>query len=412
MHFLLLPQGSAGDVNPFLGIARELLARGHTVEMGTCGYFRDTIERAGVGFHEIGTTEQYYELVRNPDLWHPTKAPGVVFGHRDAPQAIRDTHQLVVDFHQRHPDGVVAAGTLAMGARIALETHPGLRLASIHLQPGVLRSIVDPPVLAGVRFPAWMPRMVVRGFFWLGDRIVDRHVEKSVTTYRRELGLPPQSRYLQHWVHSPRAILGLFPDWFATAPDWPAWIRLTGFVTEDGAQGLSSELTEWLSAGEPPIVYTFGSAMAHGEALFAAACASSERLKRRGLMLTQFPEQLPKTLPAGVRVERYVPLGELLPRCALLVHHGGIGTTARGLQAGIPQIIVPLSHDQFDNAERIRRLGVGDSVPKPKLTGESLAACIERCLESPEMPQACRTAAERCRGVNGAAAASDALERV
>jgi len=412
MDFLLLPQGSAGDVNPFLGIGRELLARGHSVEMGTCGYFRETIERSGLGFHEIGTTEQYYELVRNPDLWHPTKATGVVFGHRDAPQAIRDTYRLVTEFHQRHPDGVVATGTLAMGARIALETHPALRLATVHLQPGVLRSLVDPPVLAGVRFPTWVPRIFVRGFFWIGDRVVDGHVRHSVTAFRKELGLPPQTRYLQDWIHSPRAILGLFPEWFASAPDWPNWMALTGFVTEDAAQGLSKELSEWLSAGEPPLVFTFGSAMAHGAALFAAACASCERLKRRGLMLTQFPEQLPKTLPAGVRLESYVPLGELLPHCSLLVHHGGIGTTARGLQAGIPQIIVPLSHDQFDNAERIRRLGVGDSVPKSKLTGESLAACINRCLENGAMAAACRKTAEQCRQSNGTIEASNALERV
>ena len=79
------------------------------------------------------------------------------------------------------------------------------------------------------------------------------------------------------------------------------------------------------------------------------------------MFLTQYPEQLPARLPNGVRHFNYIPFSTVLPRAAAFVHHGGIGTTAQALAAGVPQLVVPLAHDQPDNAVRIRHLGVGDS---------------------------------------------------
>jgi rhamnosyltransferase subunit B len=412
MQFLLIPQGSSGDVNPFVGIGRELARRGHDVTVATCNYFQETIERAGLGFEQIGTTEHYLRIVSNPDLWHPTRGSKVIFGDPEVGEAVKKTYETVTAFHERHPDGVVAAGTLSSGARVALEMHPDLRMASIHLQPGVLRSTVDPPVLAGVAFPPWAPRFLVNGFFRLGDWVIDGLLKTSLTQLRKELQLPPQKRYLKDWIHSPQLSIGLFPRWFASAPDWPQSLKLTDFVREDGASTVPPDLQEWLDAGDPPLVFTFGSAMAHGEKLFAAACDACKLLSRRGLLLTKFPEQLPKALPPGVRHCHYAPLVEVLPQCALLVHHGGVGTTARGLQAGIPQIIVALGHDQFDNAHRVKRLGAGDSLKRAKVNGASLAESIENCLANPAMQSACRKVAEQFGTSDGAVLAADALEEL
>src|SRR5262249_31774015 len=80
--------------------------------------------------------------------------------------------------------------------------------------------------------------------------------------------------------------------------------------------------------------------------------AGTQRLGRRAVVLTPHREQVPAPLPAGALWLPYVPLAALLPRAAALVHHGGIGTTAEALRAGVPQVIVPLAYDQFDNAAR------------------------------------------------------------
>ena len=408
MHFLLMPQGSSGDVNPLLGIGRELARRGHEVTVATCGYFAETVQRAGLRFVEQGTKEQYLTMVHHPDLWHPTRGPQTVFGNPDLAQGLRDGYRLVTDFHAAHPEGVVVGATLAVSGRVALETHPKLKFVTAHLQPSVFRSMIDPPVLGNLRIPDFFPRWTVRAFFWWADRIIDRVLQPSLTTFRHELGLPPQQRYLKDWLHSPVLTLGLFPDWYASAPDWPASLKLTGFVVEDAAQGLSAELSEWLQQGQRPIVFSFGSAMAQGRELFANAIAVCQKLNRRGLLLSQFPEQLPTNLPPNVRWERYVSFTDLLPHAAVFVHHGGVGSTARGLLAGVPQVITPLSHDQFDNALRVQRLNAGTSV-RPRFRWLSrFAAAISANLNDAARKQRCREIA-RQNSLSGAMQAADLL---
>jgi rhamnosyltransferase subunit B len=80
--------------------------------------------------------------------------------------------------------------------------------------------------------------------------------------------------------------------------------------------------------------------------------------------------------------QAFLPFGTLLPRCAALVHHGGVGSTAEALRAGIPQLIVPLAFDQFDNAARVESLGVGMSLPSRRLTAARLAKKLQQLLSS------------------------------
>ena len=113
------------------------------------------------------------------------------------------------------------------------------------------------------------------------------------------------------------------------------------------------------AAGEPPIVFTPGSAMYHGQDFFRASVEACKQLNRRGILLTRHAEQIPADLPATIRHFSYAPFSLLLPRAAALVHHGGIGTSAQAMAAGCRQLITPFAHDQFDNADRLRRLGEG-----------------------------------------------------
>jgi UDP:flavonoid glycosyltransferase YjiC (YdhE family) len=118
-------------------------------------------------------------------------------------------------------------------------------------------------------------------------------------------------------------------------------------------------------------------------------------LKRRGLLLTRHTDHLPPDLPPGVIHVPYAPFSELLPRCAALVHHGGIGTMSQALAAGVPQIIQPMSHDQPDNAERVTRLGVGAELPVKKFRGPRVAETLRTLIESPDVAAKCKVVAER-----------------
>src|SRR5262249_52129390 len=228
------------------------------------------------------------------------------------------------------------------------------------ISPSSLRSVRDPARLPGPRLPSWSPFWYRRLIYRISDWLIDRWAAGPLNQFRQELGLPRIKRLSAGWWYSPQLNLGLFPDWFAPPPpDWPPGTRLTAFPLFDERTLTKSppEVEDFLRAGEPPLLFTFGSAMFQGQRFFAAALEATQLLKRRCLLLTSFEKNLPQQLPGWARHFRYVPFSQVFPRVAAVVHHGGIGTTAQGLAAGVPQLIMPLGYDQLDNAARVARLG-------------------------------------------------------
>jgi UDP:flavonoid glycosyltransferase YjiC (YdhE family) len=108
-----------------------------------------------------------------------------------------------------------------------------------------------------------------------------------------------------------------------------------------------------------------------------------------GVLLTEQEKQLRNPLPRMVRHVRYAPLAELLPPAAAIVHHGGIGTAARALKAGIPQLVRPTGFDQYNNASHLARLGVAKSIARREFTPDNVATRLRELLES-------QTVRERC----------------
>jgi rhamnosyltransferase subunit B len=389
-HFLLTPIGSSGDVHPFVGIGRGLRGRGHDVTMITAEPFRETAERAGFRFIQSVSRAQFDELTRHPDLWHSRRGLTLVL------QAVATHLQAgyaLIEAAYEPGRTVLVSHALALAARVFEEKH-GAPAATIHLAPSIFRSISQPPAnipgMDASRWPVWLKRTAM----WIVDRwLIDPHIAPALNRLRRDVGLPPVSRVFNEWLHSPRRVVGLFPDWFAAVqPDWPPQLRLTGFPLYDeaDAHGPSDELEAFLDAGPPPILFTPGSANRAAAAFFAAALDATERLGRRGLFLTGYRDQLPSKLGPHVRYESYVPFSHVLPRCAAIVHHAGIGTCAQGLAAGIPQLTMPLGFDQPDNTTRLWRLGVARWVLPGKFTGERLARELAVLLDDPATTERCR----------------------
>jgi rhamnosyltransferase subunit B len=172
---------------------------------------------------------------------------------------------------------------------------------------------------------------------------------------------------------------------------------LTGFplFDERGLTEPPADVLDFLDRDDPPVVFTAGSAMRQGHAFFAEAAKTCQLLGRRGLLVTRYPEQLSNLLPEGVRHCEYIPFSQLLPRAAALVHHGGIGTTAQALAAGIPQLIMPMSHDQPDNAARVERLGVGRSLRPKAFRAAAVGARLDSLLNSREVAARCQSVADK-----------------
>jgi rhamnosyltransferase subunit B len=251
--------------------------------------------------------------------------------------------------------------------------------------------------------------------YGLGEKfVIDRTVCPFLNEWRHELGLPPLSR-ITRWWNSPDGIVCLFPDWYAAPqPDWPPNLVQTDFPLWNAhvEQGLAPEVDAFLRSGEPPIVFTPGSANVHGHEFFAAAVEACRALNRRGILLTEHADQIPSGLPESVAHFPYVPLDLLLPRAAAFVHHGGIGSTSQALLAGIPQVLMPLAHDQFDNGARVENLGIGASIPAPKFNAARLTEALKRLFGSDAVMHSCRVAAKRLANRDGLTTSAEAIDHL
>jgi UDP:flavonoid glycosyltransferase YjiC (YdhE family) len=227
----------------------------------------------------------------------------------------------------------------------------------------------------------------------------------DVEAARSARGLPALERSIfLDWIHSPLLSIALFPASFAAAtPEWPHPHLHAGFplYDDDAGSGLDSALAQFLDAGPPPVVFTAGTAMHDARAFFADAVDASVALGLRALLLAQDAAQLPEVLPPGVIHVPYAPFSLLLPRARALVHHGGVGTLAQALRAGLPQLAVPQAYDQFDNASRLVALGVAQAVfPGEDGTRLPLRDALSALLADTSVPAACARVAADLDGHN------------
>ncbi len=411
MRLLMTALGSYGDVLPIVGLGAAMHARGHQVTIITSPHFQKIVESAGVDFLPIGTAQEYDDLAHHKDLWHPIRGPLLVI-RMAMVGALRELYELIASQY-RPGETVLVAHSLDLASRVFREKH-GAPLACIQLAPVVLRSFHESPKMHGMWMADWLPRWFRKAQYWMADRlVVDRLLGPEVNGFRKELGLEPEKSVLSRWYFSEQLVLGMFPDWFAAPqPDWPARTALTGFPLWDQSSidGLPEEVDEFVRGGEPPIVFAPGSAMTRGESFFAAAVEACRRLGRRGILMTQYPDQLPKNLPEDVRHFGFVPFSRLLPRAAALVHHGGIGTSAQGLAAGLPQLVMPMAYDQPDNAVRLRRLGVAAVIKPRQFRGPAVAMALDELLASNSTHENCHRYARECDGNAALAASCDLLE--
>ncbi len=392
-HFVFETIGTRGDVAPLVATAAELRERGHRCTVLGPVSCAPLARRQGVAY--VSTTEKSLDAasneVRFSDFYFP---------------ALRQVAQFFKQLMAEGEAPLVVNIDKTASSNLCCERY-GIVAARVHLSPFKLRSIESPPVPYGRMFgePSRVSRQRLSQFF----RACDEHpgLVGHINACRRQLSLSPVRSASAEESHL-REQMCFFPEWFApAAADWPA-VRHLGFPLPDERHQLSEELEAFLEAGAPPVVFTTGTGVFRVEEFFRQARRCLEATGRRGLLLSP---SLARSATAGnVRCESFVELGAVLPRAALLVHHGGIGTLARAVEAGVPQIISPLSYDQPDNAERAERLGLGVVLPRERLTGQTLAEKVEQLLS----PAWSRRELRACCGAapNGAAGFALELERI
>jgi UDP:flavonoid glycosyltransferase YjiC (YdhE family) len=406
MRFILASVGTDGDIFPYVGAGAALRSRGHQVTLLACAHYETLARAHGFAFKPLVSAQENDELFNHPDFWNPRK--NALLMARWGGRFISRQYELFT--HLITEDTVLAAspGVLATGL---IHEKFGIPWVNFILQPWMISSSISPPIMPGFGFLRRAPRPVWKVFWRALDVVVDNLIGRSLNRARASLGLKPRRRILSHWL-SPQLVLGLFPEWYGPPQaDWPSQIRLIGFPMYDGGQGesLTPELLAFCRARTPPIAFTFGSGMAHPSELFRASLQACAVLGQRGIFLTKFEDKLPSPLPPHIFHTVSAPFTKLFPECAAVVHHGGIGTMAEAMAAGIPQLVCPFCFDQFDNGARAKRLGVGDWLKTRPFNGKKIAAALTRLITD-ETRSRCRAISGRFQHHNALEAAAQCLQ--
>jgi UDP:flavonoid glycosyltransferase YjiC (YdhE family) len=413
MRILLITWGSRGDCQPFLALGRSLAAAGHAVTLGGPGHMADAVAAAGLPFVAAGPSFTIADLEtatarmvagRNPlaglrVLVQDYLCPGVVATYQDLLPQAAEADVLVSHFVQ--PAGAMLAERL------------GRPLATVTFQPHALPSRDYPPD------PTW-PNLGggVNRLLWAAGRPMLRRVaDVPINAARAELGFAPLRDVFYRSGHSSAlSLVAVSPAVFPRPSDWPDAFKVPGsFVLPPPADYVpDAALAAFLAAGPPPVVIGFGS-MTLGDSA-AVSTTLVEAVRRSGVraVLQAGWADLGADLDHGhIHVAGDVPHDWLFPRAAAVVHHGGSGTTAAVLRAGVPQVIVAHIADQPAWAATMVQQGVSPGwVHRRDLGAARLAQLITAAVTEPSYRERAAALGLVVRAEDGVGTAVGWIERL
>lgn len=375
MKITLLTYGSRGDVQPFLPLSLGLMARGHFVKLAAPARFKELVEGYGIRFVPLaGEPEDlsrrlndaghnFLKMVR--ELMRHAVEIGAEIARQTA-EACQGTDLIIHTFSH-----AVGAHTLAR------EMH----VPDIHIQTfPMFTPTGDYPNIA---LPDLKIPMLNRLTHGVSQKITWWTSKLGYEQVRRRAGWPKRQLYFPFAddpVRPPTPILCAWsPSLLPPSSDWKPNVHVTGYYFFDlnNEYQAPSELQDFLSAGDAPVCISFGSMVnREAEKIDRIVRESLKNSGQRGVVLSGWGGVKRATSNDLLYLEA-VPHDWLLPRCKLIVHHGGAGTTSAGLRAGIPQVVVPFMADQPFWARRVHAIGVG---PKPvlvkKLSVENLTQAM------------------------------------
>ena len=419
-RIVLATIGTLGDLHPFVAVALALRADGHDPVLAVPADHLAKVRAAGIEALEAFPA---FETIRlRTGLPEAEAVARVMTDQRFLLEQVLipciASSAAALAPVVRGADAVVGS-LFALAAPIVAEAC-GVPMIPALLQPMILFSALESPHTPDFRLLRARPGRT--GAAW--NRLLYRTVRAvlrhryagAVDAVRAGFGLAPSPDAILMDHGAAHLLLCLWSEAFAPLPrDAPAPARTTGFPVFDSENGapepLDPALARFLAAGDPPLVFTLGSFAVYAPGRFyAEAAAIARALGRRAVLLTGDAAPPPGAddtiLPC-----RYAPHSQLFPRAAAVVHHGGIGTTAQALRAGVPQLVVPHMGDQHDNAYRIERLGVGRIVPARCFTAGHAAPELSALLDGPARRRA-QQVGRRLAAEDGATMAAAAIARV
>ncbi|GAX55251.1 glycosyltransferase [Streptomyces olivochromogenes] len=401
MRILIAAAGSRGDVAPYTGLGAELRRAGYDVVLATTDTFAPLVRDAGLEFRSLPA-----------DL----RVRGGVTGRREL---MRTAAAFITELGQGFADAMddgadlllLSTTTAPLGWHLTEAT--GTPSLGVYLQPTAPTGDF-PPVVTASRS---LGRLANRATGRFALRMADRVYEQAVAKLRHRLQLPAASpsemRRRQERANWP--ILHGFSTALVPRPsDWRSGLEVVGnwWPHHDAAERLPTDLEDFLRAGPRPVLIGFGSmASGDGERLSEIAVRALRRAGLRGIL---------QAGSAGLAADGDdvltigdLPHALLFPRLAAVVHHGGAGTSAAALRAGVPAVTVPVTADQPFWAGRLAALGAAtDPIPFRSLTAERLADSLDQVVTQQAYVLAAARAAQYLETEDGAAQVLKAIQQL
>lgn len=377
---MLTALGTVGDVGPMLQLALALRAQGDTAVVLVNPFFEARARDLGLDARPVGPAWDPEAVATNQRLSDPKHIWREVFAPR-----MRADYETVRAVAAEAPTAGVVNHVWCFGGALAAEAS-GLPWAMAGLAPASWLSARDPSQFLNDRVPRWLLEPATRMVIQPVARLL---YEPAVRDLARDLKLAP--RRDRFWGAQRRAALNLAlwsPHFRGPAADDPPHARIVGFPGVPAAAPLPTETEEFLRSGEPPVVMGMGSVYPTVSArlyrLVGEIC--SER-GRRALLVGASPEAVADLAPR-VHAVGPTPYSAVFPRASLVIHHGGIGSTAEALRSGRPTLVISFGNDQHDNGWRLEGLGAGLAFSAARASRRRIASAIDRCLASSAMAEA------------------------
>jgi sterol 3beta-glucosyltransferase len=408
LRIAVATMGSMGDVQPYLALTRALRARGHDAFVVSGGMWAERVRAVGLPFRDSGNpaTAEFHERMLREVLAEGNQARqlSIIYDTLadDFCTAMPVTRRAIADAD------LVVSHVVDMGSLAAAEAE-GKPLVTVHVFPGFLRTRDSNPT--GVRLGRWGDALV-----WaLLGRVVRKRTDHTLNRIFGAAGIEARRDVLLGANdRAARILLAISPSLLARDSLWDERVCLTGYwFLDESERPPEPALERFVQEGEPKVVVTLGSMTGFNAATVMRAIVEGLNGRRAVVQAGAAGLGASEPVPDNIHVAGFVPHAWLFSRAACVVHHGGAGTTAAAMRAGVPQIIVWHLGDQVAWGRLVAQKGLG---PKPlahgKLTGRWLRATLDRVLADGPMRARARAQAEVLAGERGLDAAVIAIESV
>lgn len=406
--------GSLGDLHPMIALAIELKARGHATVVNTWQGYREKVEGLGLEFRPLrpDVNPSDRELLRK--TMDAKTGPEMVIKELIFP-ALGDMYE---DLEAACEGADLLINGEIVYATASLVEKTGIKWISSSLAPLSMFSCEDPnvyPAAEWIEYLRPMPAFMHRALFSV-MRLSLNSWYAPYRAFRRGLGLSEDHDPIFDDKYSKLLHLAMFSKAIGLPQsDWYSPTLQTGFCFFDESESgeLDPEIASFLDAGEPPIVFTLGSAaVMDARDFFDESAKAAKQMNRRALLLYGRENEPPTGIDENIAAFQYAPYSQVFPRAACVVHQAGVGTTAQVLRAGVPHLIMPYSHDQPDNAARCRRAGVAEIIGRDSYNAESAARALGPILTDPKYRENAAALKRIVDAEHGTATACDAIEDI